>query len=166
MLHSCGRGIRKWSVGILYSHLKYFFYFQAWSGFMTGAFWRMQRSSTTLYNDFSLCYLSHFSSCSAFILTQAGAWQERNEDVKSDSAKLGNKDSLLSLSFPPHLNDIFKKKHRNISIPMQIRLFIAFCAKLDQFFSVGESYSWRNSGKECSPLVFSFATLHSFKVPK
>lgn len=72
MLHAWGRGIRKWSMEIPYYYLKDFYF----SGPVRFYDWHISENALLkheVYNDFSLRYLSHFSSCSAFILTQTEA---------------------------------------------------------------------------------------------
>lgn len=98
---------------------------------MTGTFPRMHLSSTEVYNDFSLRYLSHFSSSSAFILTQTEAWQEKHDRIRQrDSAK------QRSMYFPlPSLKDVFKKMqgfatHKYISSAKQTGKAVTFAGVL------------------------------------
>lgn len=107
---------------------------------MTGAFPRVHLSSTGVYNDFSLRYLSLFSSCSAFILMQTEAWQERRGDVKEILPKRG-----IWISPFPSLKDIFNKMqgfamHKYISSAKANRKGCDICwssTKLTQVVYIG-----------------------------
>lgn len=111
-------------MGILYSHLKGFFFLL--SGLARLHDWcisRMLHSSTVLY-----ILLMLFISLSPVIVHLFSRRQEhdkRGEKMsKGDSAKLG----IRMLSFFP-LNYILKKKHRKISIPIQMQSFIILGAR-------------------------------------
>lgn len=94
--------------------------------------WRISENAPLkdeVYNDFSLHYLSHYSSCSAFIPTDRSMTGEERRHQR-DFAKQRNMDFSL-----PSLKDIFKKMqgfamHKYISSAKQTGKAVTFAEVL------------------------------------
>lgn len=130
-LYSCGKGIWKWSVGILYSYLKDFLKFSGLVRFYD--WWVFGKCSAP-----ALCFImiSPYaiyltSPVAAHLFSHRQEHDRRGPKTSKEILPDWGRRILFFCSLPKwHL----KKTHRDISIPMQVRMWKSLSTELDPFF--------------------------------